>query len=83
MSVLTKCSIKVNTKFIFDPVVINSSVVALRDSARSRFHVELGRFTLSFQEGVRVASLPEFHPKISVCSNAPYWWSLNWKHIHT
>lgn len=57
MSVLAKSSIKVNTKFIFEPVVINSSMVAPRDSMRSRFHVELGRFTLNFQKGVRVASL--------------------------
>lgn len=53
MSVLAKSSIKVNTKFIFEPVVINSSMVAPRDSMRSRFHVELGRFTLNFQKGIK------------------------------
>lgn len=47
----------VNTKFIFEPVVINYSVVAPRDSMRSGFRVEPGSFMLSFQKGVRVASL--------------------------
>lgn len=52
MSVLAKSCIKISTKFFFEPRVLNSSMAALSDSVRSKFHIELGRFILNFQKGL-------------------------------
>lgn len=54
---MSQSSVKVNTELVFEPVVTNSAA-ALRKLVRSRFHVELGAFTLHFEESCQAAAKP-------------------------
>lgn len=54
---MSQSSLKVNTELVFEPMGVNSAA-ALRKLVRSRFHVELGAFTLHFEESCQAAAKP-------------------------